>query len=111
MLDVYELPTDAPRDLDALPFVFEVAHVREYVPREWPPRRRGERRPARRLVGWSAWPPNPPPAHDASSSSSDSSSARSSGWAISLWTGFWLWLAAGLVVGLAAGALMRPPAE
>ena len=33
MLDVYELPTDAPRDLDALPFVFEVAHVREYVPR------------------------------------------------------------------------------
>ena len=37
MLDVYELPTDAPRDLGALPFVFEVAHVREYVPREWPP--------------------------------------------------------------------------
>ena len=36
MLDVYELPTDAPRDLGALPFVFEVAHVREYVPREWP---------------------------------------------------------------------------
>ena len=33
MLDVYELPTDAPRDLDALPFVFEVAHVREYRPR------------------------------------------------------------------------------
>jgi hypothetical protein len=33
MLDVYELPTDAPRDVDALPFVFEVAHVREYVPR------------------------------------------------------------------------------
>jgi len=37
MLDVYELPTDAPRDLGTLPFVFEVAHVREYVPREWPP--------------------------------------------------------------------------
>lgn len=32
MLDVYELPTDAPRDLAALPFVFEVAHVREYRP-------------------------------------------------------------------------------
>ena len=32
MLDVYELPTDAPRDLAALPFVFEVAHVREYGP-------------------------------------------------------------------------------
>jgi hypothetical protein len=30
---------------------------------------------------------------------------------ISLWTGFWLWLAAGVVVGLAAGALMKPPAE
>jgi hypothetical protein len=30
MLDVFELPTDVPRDLSALPFVFEVAHVREY---------------------------------------------------------------------------------
>ena len=33
MLDVYELPTDGPRDLAALPFVFEVAHVREYATR------------------------------------------------------------------------------
>jgi hypothetical protein len=30
MLDVYELPTDAPRDTSAHPLVFEVAHVREY---------------------------------------------------------------------------------
>ena len=30
---------------------------------------------------------------------------------ISLWTGFWLWLPAGLLVGLAAGAIMRPPSE
>lgn len=33
MLDVYELPTDAPRDTSSHPLVFEVAHVREYVPR------------------------------------------------------------------------------
>jgi hypothetical protein len=33
MLDVYELPTDAPRDTSSHPFVFEVAHVREYRPR------------------------------------------------------------------------------
>lgn len=33
MLDVYELPTDAARDTSAHPLVFEVAHVREYVPR------------------------------------------------------------------------------
>ena len=43
MLDVYELPTDAPRDLGTLPFVFEVAHVREYVPRDWPPADAAER--------------------------------------------------------------------
>ena len=30
MLDVYELPTDAPRDTSSHPLVFEVAHVREY---------------------------------------------------------------------------------
>jgi Glycosyl hydrolases family 16 len=33
MLDVYELPTDARRDTSSHPFVFEVAHVREYRPR------------------------------------------------------------------------------
>ncbi len=33
MLDVYELPTEAPRDTSAHPLVFEVAHVREYRPR------------------------------------------------------------------------------
>ena len=33
MLDVYELPTDAPRDTSAHPLVFEVAHAREYAPR------------------------------------------------------------------------------
>ena len=33
MLDVYELPTDAPRDTSAHPLVFEVAHVRDYAPR------------------------------------------------------------------------------
>jgi hypothetical protein len=32
MLDVYELPTDAPRETSSHPLVFEVAHVREYVP-------------------------------------------------------------------------------
>ena len=32
MLDVYELPTDAPRDTSRHPLVFEVAHVREYHP-------------------------------------------------------------------------------
>ena len=30
MLDVYELPSDAPRDISRHPLVFEVAHVREY---------------------------------------------------------------------------------
>ncbi len=30
MLDVYELPSDAPRDTSRHPLVFEVAHVREY---------------------------------------------------------------------------------
>jgi len=30
---------------------------------------------------------------------------------VSLWTGFWLWLAAGIVLGLAAGAIMKPPAR
>jgi hypothetical protein len=33
MLDVYELPAEAPRDTSAHPLVFEVAHVREYRPR------------------------------------------------------------------------------
>jgi hypothetical protein len=30
---------------------------------------------------------------------------------VSLWTGFWLWLPAGRAHGLAAGAIMKPPAE
>lgn len=30
---------------------------------------------------------------------------------ISLITGFWLWLAAGVAVGLATGAIMKPPAK
>ncbi len=30
---------------------------------------------------------------------------------VSLWTGFWLWLPAGVLVGLASGAILRPPAD
>ncbi len=30
---------------------------------------------------------------------------------ISLLTQFWLWLPAGLALGLATGAIMKPPAE
>ncbi|BDZ55390.1 HPP family protein [Agromyces marinus] len=30
---------------------------------------------------------------------------------ISLWTGFWLWMLPGIAVGLAAGAIMRPPGD
>ena len=31
------------------------------------------------------------------------------GLVISLFTGFWLWLAAGAAVGLATGSIMKPP--
>lgn len=33
------------------------------------------------------------------------------GLGISLLTQFWLWLPAGLALGLATGAIMKPPAE
>jgi hypothetical protein len=33
------------------------------------------------------------------------------GLVISFVTGFWLWLPCGLIVGLASGALIKPPGE